>query len=430
MPPGGRQGSFHRRHVTIDLILFVIALFFSAFFSGSETAMISVRRIKLEVWMRQGVKGAQQAYRFLEYPERFLSTTLVGNNIAVVAASSIMAIVLEQFLSGFVITIITSTALLFFGEILPKSMARDTATTFALYSTFVLRFFYILFYPIIWLVMKISQWLLNIFGLSESNVKRFFTRKDLEMLVKEGEQAGFVNQDQRGLISRLILRGEQKAREVMIPRTEMTAVKVNTRISEVSRIFLKTGYSRLPVVGKTIDEVLGIVTVRDLLLEKPRSLRPVLREILFVPEAQNIAHLLREMQKKNIGIAIVVDEYGGTAGLVTLEDIVEEFFGEILDEYDVEASLYRKISPRQIDVSARIEIEELNRRFDLSLKEGDYQTLGGLLLDRLGHIPQRGEKIELERCTLTVLSAFRKKVSWVRIILKIEGEVGKPQKEA
>jgi len=390
--------------------------------------MISVRRIKLEVWMRQGVKGAEQVYRFLEYPERFLSTTLVGTNIAVVAASSIMAVTLEQYLSGFVITVITSTVLLFFGEILPKSIARDTATTFALYSMSVMRFFYVLFYPLIWLVMKMSQWLLNIFGLSGGSVKNFFTRKDLEMLVKEGEQAGLVNKDQRGLISRLILRGEQKVREVMIPRTEMMAVRVNTRVSEVSRIFLKTGYSRLPVVGKTIDEVLGIVTVRDLLLEKPRSLRPILREILFVPEAQNMAHLLREMQKKNIGIAIVVDEYGGTAGLVTLEDIVEEFFGEILDEYDVEASLYRKIGPRQIDVSARVEIDELNRRFDLNLQEGDYQTLGGLLLDRLGHIPQRSEKIELERCTLTVLSAFRKKVNWVRIIRKVEGEDIKPPK--
>jgi putative hemolysin len=140
--------------------------------------------------------------------------------------------------------------------------------------------------------------------------------------------------------------------------------------------------------------------------------------VLFVPETQNIAQLLREMQKKGMGIAVVVDEYGGTAGLITLEDIMEEFFGEILDEFDVESRLYKKIAPKQIDVNARVEIEELNLRFDLDLPVGDYQTLGGLLMEQLGSIPKRGEKVELDNCTLIVLSAYRKKVSWVRVIKK------------
>ena len=163
----------------------------------------------------------------------------------------------------------------------------------------------------------------------------------------------------------------------------------------------------------------------NILLEKPTRIKQILRNILFVPETANIAKLLKEMQEKHMSLSIVVDEYGGTAGLLGLEDIVEEFFGDIQDEFDEESNLYRKIGPGQIDVNAKVEIEELNERFNLHLPAGNYQTLGGLLLDRLGRIPKRGEKIEVGLCILIVLSAFRKKVNWVRIIKK---EVFSPDK--
>lgn len=394
----------------------MVALTFSAFFSGSETALISVNRFRLEVWDRRGIKRARQAFEFLEEPEHFLTTTLVGNNIAIVAASSLMAVSLAPYINGFIITLVSSAFLLIFGEILPKSIARERATGFTLHATYYLRIFYVIFFPLIWSVMKLSQIILRILGFEIESVKSFFTREDLAMLVREGEQAGLVDQEERGLISRFVLRGNQKVREVMIPRTEMVVVKKNEPIRDVSSIFQKTGYSRLPVTGKTIDEILGMITVKDILLEKPERIKQVMRDVLFIPESANMASLLREMQEKNTGLAIVVDEYGGTAGLVTLEDIVEEFFGDIQDEYDDESSHYRKIGPRQIDVSARIQIEELNERFGLNLPEGEYQTLGGLLLDQLGHIPKRGERLEMTDCTLVILSAFRKKVSWVRII--------------
>lgn len=396
----------------------MVALSFSAFFSGSETALISANRFRLEVWVHRGVKRARQAFEFLEAPEHFLTTTLVGNNIAVVAASSLMAIFLDPYLNGFIITLVSSAFLLIFGEILPKSIARERATGFTLHVSYYLRIFYVVFFPLIWSVMKLSQLLLKLLGFENESVKSFFTRKDLAMLVREGEQAGLVNKEERGLISRFILRGNQKIREVMVPRTDMVVVKAGLSVGEVSNILQKTGYSRLPVVGKTIDDILGMITVRDILLENPNRIKDILREVLFIPETANMARLLKEMQEKHISMSIVVDEYGGTAGLVSLEDIVEEFFGDIQDEFDEESSLYRKIGPGQIDVNARIEIDELNERFRLQFPEGNYQTLGGLLLDQLGRIPKRGEKIEVSGCTLNVLSAFRKKVNWVRIIKK------------
>lgn len=402
----------------IDLILLMVVVICSAFFSGAETALISARRVKLEVWVQRGVRGAKRALRFLHTPEKLLTTTLVGNNIANVAAASLIAVYLEAYFNGFIITVITSLFLLFFAEILPKTLSRDRATTFTLKATLFLRFFYYLLYPFIWIVMTVSQFLLKLIGLESDHVKRFFTRKDLDVLVREGEEWGFVNKEERNLISRLILCGNQKVREIMIPRTEMVVVKINDPVSKASTLFQKTGYSRLPVTGKSVDEIQGMITVRDILLEEPKKIREIMRDILFVPETRIIASLLTEMRRKHVWLAIAVDEYGGTAGMVTLEDIVEEFLGDIQDEFDEELRLYRKISPRYIEVNARVEIEELNKRFKFNLPEGEYQTLGGLLMGRLGHIPKRNEKWETNTCFCVVLSASRKKVNWVRIIRK------------
>jgi len=368
--------------------------------------------------MRRGLWGAKQALVFLQHPERFLTTTLVGTNIAIVTASTLLATSLDPYLSGWAITVISSTLLLFFGEILPKTIAREYATTFTLYSSLLLRFLYIVLYPIIRTIMIVSNFLLRLAGSKGNSVKRFFSRQDLELLVRESEKAGMVNEEERRLISRLILRGNQKVREIMIPRTEMATVRKNESISNAVALFTKTGYSRFPVVGRDVDDVVGMITSKDILLDRPRTITSVLRPIPFVPETRAVAGLLKDFQKQHTSLAIVVDEYGGTAGLVTLEDIVEEFFGDIQDEFDEDPSLYRKIGARQIDVHARVSISELNERFGLGLPEGEYQSLGGLLMDLLGHIPKRNEQAELDTCTLVVLSAFHRKVHWVRIIRK------------
>lgn len=374
------------------------------------------------MWIKHEIRGAEHAFRFLKNPEKFLTTTLVGTNIALVAASSLMAILLEPYLGGAAITAVSSVFLLFFGEILPKSIARDRATGFAVRASILLRGFYVFLYPLIWSVMEFSNFLLRIIGLETVGVRQFFSRKDLEMLVREGKDAGVVDEEDATLISRLILRGQQRVREIMIPRTDMTVVKLECEVETVIRLFEKTGYSRIPVIGESIDRVLGVIRAKDVMLERPDSLKSVMRDLFFVPESRLVGHLLRDMQREHMGMAIVVDEYGGTAGLVTLEDIVEEFFGQIQDEYDEDAGLYKKVSLHQIDVNAKIQITDLNDRFQLDLPEGDYLTIGGLLMDRLGHIPKRGEKVEFERCTVIVISAFRKKVNWVRILRKKEGQ--------
>ncbi len=405
------------------MILFIAALFLAAFFSGSETALTTARKIQIEVWIKQGLRGASHALRFLEHPEHFLTTTLVGTNIAVVAASSTMAYMLESKLSGVLITAISASIILFFGEILPKSIARERAGRYSVKATPFLHFFYILLYPVITVILFISKFFLRILGMESGSVSQFFSRKDLELLVRETEKTGEVDIEQRGLISRLILRGNRKVREIMIPRTAITALPLQEKPASAADFFMKTGYSRIPVYETDIDEIAGMITAKDILLKKPRSLKTILRPVHFTPETRMIAGLLREMQDKRTHLAIVVDEYGGTAGMVTLEDIVEEFFGEIQDEHDEDLALYRNINLKRIDVNASAHVSELNERLRLNLPSGEYLTLGGFLMEKMGRIPKPGEKLELEECDIRIRSVSHKRIGWVRFILKGNREI-------
>ncbi len=407
------------------LLIILFAFFLSAFFSGSETACISARKFRFQIWAKQGRHGAKKTLEYLQHPDHFISTTLVGNNIAVVAASSLMAVELQGYFNGFQITVISSLFLLFFGEILPKSIARETADTWILTVRSLLRIFYVLFYPLIFGVRNLSRFLLRFGRDSQEDIKSFFSRQDMDILVRESEKSGLVPAEESDLISRFILRGKQSVKDIMIPRTEMTVLDREQTVDQAVELLTRTGRSRIPVTGKDDDHLIGILHAHDVLLLKPERITDILRKILYIPDTVNVAQAFKTMQKKQKSIAIIVDEYGGTMGLVTMEDIVEEFFGEIQDEHDADLTLYRKISPFQIDVNAMIEIDELNERFTLDLPAGDYKTLGGLLLDHLGYIPKRGEKIALEKCNVLVISANNQKVSWVRITRQKDADTGK-----
>ncbi|MFO7890819.1 MAG: hemolysin family protein [bacterium] len=404
--------------IDIRILLFITALFFSAFFSGSETALISISRLKLEVWTRRGIKGADKIRGFLSEPENFLTTILVGNNICLVIASSIMAVYLEQVFNGFIITAFSSFFLLIFGEALPKSFARDKAGLYIRSAVSPLRIFYIVFYPINIIIMNISKLLLKMIKSEDWAVKRFFTRKDLDMLIRESKQSDFIDEEDIGLISRFILRGNKSVGDIMIPRTEILAVATDDPIDSISEIFQKKGFSRLPLMDKDIDHIIGNINAKDILLEKPDNLRNILRSVFFVPESKPIGDLLKEMQRKRIWMAIVVGEYGGTAGLVTIEDILEEFFGEIEDEFDVIPKDIKRVNQTTFLVKASMKIEELNKTIGIELPLGDYNTLGGFIIDKLRYIPKKGEKIDLKNCTLQIRTAFRKKIGWVKIVMK------------
>ena len=397
------------------MLLLLLSLVLSALFSGAETALTAVRRIKLDVWVKQGIQGAKRTHEMIQHPDRYLVTTLVGNNLAVVAASSLIAVILAPYLSGLLITAVSSLIILFWCEILPKSIAADQPTTLSLFASLFIRWVTFLLFPFIQMTRAATQWIIQILGFRTAQLERVFSRHDMAHVLDEGHRKGIVADDDRELISRFILRSECKLREIMIPRTEMAAVEKSASIQEMVEIFDKTGFSRLPVFENELDHICGIVTVRDVLLENPSQIEEILRPAYFVPDLKQVLESLKEMQAQHVGMAIVVDEYGGTAGLVTLEDMVEEFFGEILDEFDAETDWIRKSDTKKVEVNARVEIDELNKRFGLNLEGGDYQTLSGLIMAVAGHIPKRGEQIHLDSCSITILSSTRRKINWVRI---------------
>jgi putative hemolysin len=402
----------------LSTALLASALLMSAFFSGSETALLGARRIKLEIWAKHGMRRAKNALAIVENPEKYLVTLLVGTNIANVIFSSLMAMMFSASWSGWTITATSSLAVLILAEIIPKSLATDRASLWTAEAPYALHFFHALFYPLVKVSMDLSRLIMRRIGLRYMELQRFLSRREMEALVQEGHKNGVVNFRQRELLLNFILKGNQKVRDLMIPRTEITAVRQNMPVPEIVALLVKTGYSRIPVYGKDLDDIRGFIMSKDILVKKPRQAKSIIRKILFVPESRGIASFLKEMQKAGIGAAVVVDEYGGTAGFLTIEDLVEAFFGDIQDEHDEVENLFGKVTPHQIDVQARIEVRELNERFRLNLPEGGYQTLSGLIQEELGHIPRPGEKIDLPICTVCVLTGTRKSVGWVRVSKK------------
>jgi putative hemolysin len=402
----------------LSTALLASALLMSAFFSGSETALLGARRIKLEIWAKHGMRRAKNALAIVENSEKYLVTLLVGTNIANVIFSSLMAMMFSASWSGWTITATSSLAVLILAEIIPKSLATDRASLWTAEAPYALHFFHALFYPLVKVSMDLSRLIMRRIGLRYMELQRFLSRREMEALVQEGHKHGVVNFRQRELLLNFILKGNQKVRDLMIPRTEITAVRQNMPVPEIVALLVKTGYSRIPVYGKDLDDIRGFIMSKDILVKKPRQAKSIIRKILFVPESRGIASFLKEMQKAGIGAAVVVDEYGGTAGFLTIEDLVEAFFGDIQDEHDEVENLFGKVTPHQIDVQARIEVRELNERFRLNLPEGGYQTLSGLIQEELGHIPRPGEKIDLPICTVCVLTGTRKSVGWVRVSKK------------
>jgi len=399
------------------LTVIVISLVLSFYFSGTETAFVSVNKVRVELWRRQRIRAAQLIYNFLKKPERFLYTTLVGNNIFNVAFASFATIYFNQYLNPRLTWLGILLLTIFLGEIIPKTLFRSLADWVVRGAVYPLEFFYRLFYPFILIVSHISEMFLRLFGVQRGELQRFFSKKDIEILLYESQDmVRQIPRRESEFLRRILEMRELRVRDAMIPRTEIVAVSENMSLKEVGEIFTKHGFTRLPVYSGTLDNVVGVVFLKDL-FQQPRSLKDIIRPIMMVPDSKRVIELLSEFRENNTSIAIVVDEYGGTAGLVTTEDLVEELFGEIQDEYDMAPTLVRKLDDHTYSVNARIEIEQLNRELGIHLPEGNYETLAGFLLYHLGHIPRREEEFEFQQIKFIITRATRRKIEWVKIVL-------------
>jgi CBS domain containing-hemolysin-like protein len=407
-----------------EIFLFIVCVIFSAFFSSSEVALISMTRAKVRTLDNENRVGSHAIVALKESPEHLLTTILIGNNIVNIAAASIAtAIAIKMFgdfgvgiATGFVVII-----LLVFGEIGPKIYASRASDTFALTVAPVILFLSKLFTPIIWIVERVSPR----FGIGKDTAEPAVTEDEIKEWIDVGKEDGTIEQDEQDMLYSVLEFGDTTAREIMTPRVNVILMEDTISFEEAIRIFNETGFSRIPVYHDQIDNITGILNVKDVFSamvshRKDSTVREIMYDPMFVPETKKIDDLLKELRVHRVQMAIVIDEYSSFVGIITVEDILEELVGDILDEFDKEEPDVQEIAPGVHVVDAQMWVEEINDSMDLALPiDESYETLGGLVIDRLGHLPQHpGEKVEIDngRITLVVMQMHGRRIVKVKIV--------------
>ncbi|MEA3475161.1 MAG: hemolysin family protein [Candidatus Cloacimonadota bacterium] len=415
--------------------IIIVAVFFigSAFFSGIETGMISIDKLKLKHQSEKD-KKKKHIYNFVSNPDKVLGTTLIGTNISVVIVSSVFTayIVKKGVLSEAIATLILAGALLVFAEIIPKIILRSKAEYAIPKLFFIIRFFAFIFTPVIWVLSKINYGILKLLRISRRKSTQIFTKEDLSYLLGEAEKNGEVRKDGHDLIEEVLDFRDLTAKNIMIPRTNIIGIKTETPIKEVIELSRKEGFTRFPVYKNDIDHVEGMLVIHDLLdvadISEPAG--KYMRNAYFVPEVMKATTLLKKMQKNKTPLAIIVDEYGGTAGIISIEDLLEELVGEIEDEYDAEEKDIFKINENSYMISGEVEIERLIEDYNLNIEQGDYETLAGLLITKFERIPHYNEKCLIKNYEFTIKQVTAKKIEkvLVKILPQEEDTSASPQK--
>lgn len=405
-----------------EIVLLFILLILSAYFSSTELAYIAANKLKLEVKTKKKNIFSKSVSYYLNNPNVFFSTILLGNNVVNIAFASLSAIILSSLLqlNEFEILIVSTILLLFLGELIPKYFAHETADVFVIISSPVLRLITFVLYPFIKLLSFISDKIIsNSKSQKAENLSFLFDKEDIKELVDEGHKAGKVHSHEKNIIEKVIDLGEQKVYEAMRPRTEIVGIEINSSIEEVHQKFIESGFSKLIVYEDNLDNIKGVILAKDL-FSNPKNISQVIREIKFYPETKRSLEVLNELLESKISIAVVVDEFGGTAGIVTMEDIIEELFGEIKDEYDVEENICRRISRDTYLISGKVEIDHLNEKYRIGIPEGDYETIAGYIENRLGRIPKQGESFLIDNFDFIVVRATHTKIDLVKLIVRNE----------
>ncbi|NOX19141.1 MAG: HlyC/CorC family transporter [Chlorobi bacterium] len=404
--------------MAVEIFALIFLLLLSAFFSSTELAFVVANKIKLEIRSKQNKLAEKSAMYFVDKPQIFFSTILISNNVVNIAFASLVTIFLQRLfnLGNISILLISTFSLLLFGELLPKYFAREYADTLIKTNAVPLRIVSILIYPF----AKITASLSNVFvrtDLIQEEEIQVLEKEDLQILIDESSAAGKVSEEDSEIISNIFELGEQKIYEAMTPRTEIEGVEINSGVDEAIDKFIETGYSKLPVYEENLDNVKGVVIAYDM-FKNPKTLKEVIRDVVFVPETKMSMDMLNELLEKRISIAIVVDEFGGTAGLITVEDILEEMLGEIMDEYDEEEEVCKKIEENVYVISGRVEIDFINDKFEFEIPEGDYETIAGFIMTNIGRIPKKGETVEIGKFKIQILHSDETKINLVKLFVK------------
>lgn len=417
-------------------VFIVLCLLLSAFFSGMEIAFVSSNRIYLEIEKSQSGVTSNVLKTITQNPSQFIATMLLGNNIALVLYGIFMGDRIlqlffpETFLSGqasllviFYQTIISTAIILLTAEFLPKVFFQLYANTFIKIFAIPVAIFYFLFYPITYSIIEFTDIILKrFFKTGNDEVQLSFSKVELGNYIEEQLES---SQNKENLDSEIEIFqkaldfSEVKTREAMVPRAEVIAVEEQTSIEDIKALFITTGLSKIPVYKETIDQILGYVHAFEI-IKQPKTLKNILLPVAYVPETMLVNDVLKLLTRQHKSIAVVIDEYGGTSGIVTVEDIVEELFGEIEDEYDTIAHVEKQLSENSYLFSARLEVDYLNEKYHLDLPQSEfYETLGGMIAYTTGEIPAKGERINIHSFYLKIDKVSATKIEQI-VLTKIE----------
>ena len=421
-----------------EWLLILGTLVLSGFFSGSEIAFVSANKLKLEVVSRRTNLVAKAIDFFKNRPETFLTTTLVGNNIVNVVYATLMAIYLAEPITQIYLdyigelpselmvlslqTVLASILVMIFGEILPKAIFRAQADYLINFIALPLRMLHVALRPLIIIADGASRQIISLISNESESTSLIYRRQDVERIVQELRDSGGngdLDQDDSEILHNVLELSNKKVKESMVPRIEIEAVEKKTSIVEVSQLFISSGHSKLPVYNESIDDVIGVVYAYDL-FNNPKTIQEILRPIKLVPYTKRSKNLLAEFRQENLSVAIVLDEYGGTAGMVTIEDVLEELVGDIQDEHDVEDEIMKRIAEHTYIVSGNVEIEELNQKFEevnIPEEPNEYDTVAGYIINHLGRIPRVNEEFIIEEFRFIISKATQSRIETVKMVV-------------
>ena len=415
----------------IQLVIVIILLSASAFFSSAETALMTSNKLKMRNLAENGDKRAAKVLKVTENTDKMLSAILIGNNIVNLTASSIStALTLKIFGSKLVgiATGILTFLILVFGEITPKNVASKNAEKMALAYIGVISFLVTLLTPVIFIVNTVAKFVISIFN-KNGDDNNAVTEEELRAMVEYSHEEGVIENEEKKMIVNVVDFGDTVAGDIMVPRVDMVMVDEKSSYEEILQVFREERYTRIPVYEETPDNVIGILNVKDFLLIEDKEnfvMKELLREPLYTYEYKKTSVLMMDMRKTGANIVIVLDEYGITAGLITLEDMLEEIVGEIRDEFDAdEDEGITKVSDLEYLIDGSTNLDDINDRIGLSLSSEEYESIGGLIMEKLGRLPVEGEIINFDNIVLTVKKMDHARIE--KVCLKLKQPVVKEQ---
>ncbi|WP_315079723.1 hemolysin family protein [uncultured Clostridium sp.] len=407
---------------TWEIVTLIILLMLSAFFSMSETALMSINKIRLRHMVEEGVPEAKLVEKLTEDPNKLLGAILIGNNIANIAASGLATVLATNiFGSGGVgiATGVMTILVLIFGEITPKSIAKQRSDSVALKVSKPIKLIVIIFKPFVYMFTAISSFFIKILGGDPKATEPFITEEELKTMVDVSEEEGVLENVEKEMIFNVFDFADLQVKDVMVQRVDVTALDSESTYEDVLKIIKEEQFSRIPVYNQTIDDVIGILNVKDLLmLENPREnfkMTKYIREPFYTFEFKRIVELFKEMKKERNHIAVVLDEYGGTVGIITIEDLIEEIVGDIEDEYDDANTSIEVIKENEYIVDGSVRLHDIGDLIGTDMESDEFDSVGGLIIGELGRMPEEKEEIECDNMKFIVENIDKNRIKKVRI---------------